>query len=213
MLVRGLLQAPQKKRKRVIWTPLNPVNTRKWNGCIKAYKSHLFLDSLTSGNEQGLKVLSLPAKVLDAFSLSAESIKEEEVETRESASRSDFAKRDPSLAQLRRQTDRQTCARTPAGVWSSICSTLIPNPLLLQPSPWDRPESRARTQQHASRGYKAVSTGSREVTAPPITAQSTWWMRITVDIWSPTVTMESNGGTPKLRVVQEIKVNYLNDFA
>lgn len=92
------------------------MNTRKWNGCIKAYKSHLFLDSLTSGNEQGLKVLSLPAKVLDAFSLSAESIKEEEVETRESANRSDFAKRDPSLAQLRRQTDRQTCARTPAGV-------------------------------------------------------------------------------------------------
>lgn len=81
------------------------MNTRKWNGCIKAYKSHLFLDSLTSGNEQGLKVLSLPAKVLNAFSLSAESITEEAVETRESACRSDFAKRDPSLAQLRRQTD------------------------------------------------------------------------------------------------------------
>lgn len=52
--------------------PLNSVNTKKCTGHTKVYKSDLFLNSLISGNEQGLKVLSLPAKVLNAFSLSAE---------------------------------------------------------------------------------------------------------------------------------------------
>lgn len=46
-----------KKRKYFIWTPLNPVNTRKCNSHIKVYISNLFLNSLISDNEQGLKSL------------------------------------------------------------------------------------------------------------------------------------------------------------
>lgn len=62
-----------KKRKYFIWTLPNFVNSRNCNSCITVYKSNLFLNSLISDKEQGLKVISLPAKVLHAFSPSVES--------------------------------------------------------------------------------------------------------------------------------------------
>lgn len=170
------------------------MNRRKFNGCLRAYEYNLFLNSLICGNKQGLKVISLPAGVFNTFSLSAEP------NGGKQRQKSLLAGVSLQKHSYKWQTDMW---RDPSAQLINIC--------------WSNPDSISSFLPEQHLGQTTIlymnSAAHKELRRSRADSSErmvdTHHCRLTESYGSD----GTNSVTPKMPVTQEIKVNYLNNFA